>query len=153
MAKIIPTGMLSESERIRMMAGLNNVRCANCGIDHESRNFIRAIVLHLLDDFELSNDFIDFLKTKSIINERGYELYQEAHTKSNLYKVHKTREQIEPQNKTDVERLRIIFIKRYNEMTCFLCIDKDAKVLAGEADSSLISDDLGPNSIIEIKSC
>ncbi len=61
----------------------------------------------------------------------------------------KTRQQIEPQNKTDVERLRIISIKRYAEKTYFLCIDKDTKVLTGVADNSLLSDDLGPNSIIE----
>lgn len=49
---------------------------SNCGIDHELQNFIRAIILNLLDDFEVSNDFIGFLDKHKIVNDNGNELYK-----------------------------------------------------------------------------
>lgn len=55
--------------------------CSNCGIDHEARNFVRAILLHLLDDVELTHVFIDFFKKHGIVNTDGYEKYEEAYKK------------------------------------------------------------------------
>ncbi|HBP65628.1 MAG TPA: hypothetical protein DD730_15530, partial [Desulfosporosinus sp.] len=71
-SRVAPRGIIEEN--------LKYV-CSNCGIDHESRNFIRAIILHLLDDFEVSNDFIAFLDKHEIVNDNGNELYRKAHDK------------------------------------------------------------------------
>ena len=71
-SRVAPRGVTEEN--------LKNV-CSNCGIDHESRNFIRAIILHFLDDFEVSNDFIAFLDKHKIVNDNGIELYRKAHDK------------------------------------------------------------------------
>lgn len=148
-SNIAPMGMLIENDPIRAKTGLEHFRCANCGIDHESRDFIRAIVLHLLDDFEVSNDFIDLLMRRKIINERGYELFQEANTKSksNLFNLRKEREQ----TKTTVERLRIIAIKKHGDETQFLSVDKSCNISSGVVNSVLVGADWGPDSIIECR--
>ncbi len=44
--------------------------CSQCGINHEARDFVRAMSLHLIDHFERNNKFI---------NE---EVYQNIHSKT-----------------------------------------------------------------------
>jgi hypothetical protein len=77
-SKITPRGIIE---------GNSNYACSSCGIDHESRNFIRAIMLHLLDDFEVSNDFINFLWDKKLVNENGLVVYRkERFSKFDLFR-------------------------------------------------------------------
>jgi hypothetical protein len=35
-------------------------RCSQCGLNHEARDFIRAILLYIIDQFEQSKNFLDF---------------------------------------------------------------------------------------------
>ena len=41
--------------------------CKFCGINHEARDFIRAILLQLLDRLESTRPFIDFLQENHFI--------------------------------------------------------------------------------------
>ncbi|MFZ0555823.1 MAG: hypothetical protein WAM26_11075 [Nitrososphaeraceae archaeon] len=47
--------------------------CTKCGLNHEGTDFIRAILLRLIDRFEINEQFIDFLKDKQLIITEAYE--------------------------------------------------------------------------------
>jgi hypothetical protein len=42
--------------------------CGQCGINHEARDFVRAMVLHLLDHFERNDKFIEFMKNNEFLD-------------------------------------------------------------------------------------
>jgi hypothetical protein len=48
--------------------------CSQCGLNHEARDFVRAMLLGLLDQFEKNNKFIDFLKYNQLLTQEAYEL-------------------------------------------------------------------------------
>jgi ubiquitin-hydrolase Zn-finger-containing protein len=50
-----------------------NSCCAQCGINHEARDFVRAMLLHLLDHLERHDKFIEFMKTNEFINIGTYQ--------------------------------------------------------------------------------
>lgn len=50
-----------------------NYCCSQCGLNHEARDFFRAVLLNLLDEFEESKYFIDFLKGEDMITQTSYE--------------------------------------------------------------------------------
>lgn len=58
------------SERHR--DGETSMLCKFCGINHEARDFIRAILLHLLDRLESTGPFIDFLQKNHFILKDSY---------------------------------------------------------------------------------
>jgi hypothetical protein len=55
--------------------------CPNCEINHEFRDFVRALLLHLINQFESSNDFIEFLHTNEFLTQEGYLRYLNVSTK------------------------------------------------------------------------
>ncbi|PWU81162.1 MAG: hypothetical protein DLM72_08415 [Candidatus Nitrosopolaris wilkensis] len=46
--------------------------CKFCGVNHEARDFIRAILLQLLDRLELTRPFIDFLEENQFVLKNSY---------------------------------------------------------------------------------
>jgi hypothetical protein len=54
------------------------MHCRYCGINHEARDFIRAILLHLIDQFEISQGLIEFLSSQKLITTEAYEQYQKV---------------------------------------------------------------------------
>jgi hypothetical protein len=57
--------MINEShdETIKNIAPTNGIEscCLLCGLNHQARDFIRAILLHLIDQLEENGSFIKFL--------------------------------------------------------------------------------------------
>jgi hypothetical protein len=49
--------------------------CNYCGINHEARDFIRAILLHLIDGLETNDEYIKFLQDNKFLKE-GYNPYR-----------------------------------------------------------------------------
>lgn len=47
--------------------------CTQCGLNHEARDFIRAMLLRLIDQFEKYDKFIDFLKDNQLLTEEANE--------------------------------------------------------------------------------
>jgi ribosomal protein L44E len=47
--------------------------CSQCGLNHEARDFIRAMLLYLIDQFERNDEFIGFLKDRQLLTEEAYE--------------------------------------------------------------------------------
>jgi hypothetical protein len=50
-----------------------NYCCTQCGLNHEARDFFRATLLNLIDEFEQSKVFIDFLKKQNMLSQQSYE--------------------------------------------------------------------------------
>jgi hypothetical protein len=50
-----------------------NYCCTQCGLNHEARDFFRAIFLNLIDEFEQSKHFMDFLKDQNMVTQHSYE--------------------------------------------------------------------------------
>jgi len=55
-----------------------NYCCTQCGLNHEARDFFRAIFLNLIDEFEQSKHFIDFLKSQNMVTLHSYEKIRTA---------------------------------------------------------------------------
>ena len=53
-----------------------SMQCQFCGGNHDARDFIRATLLHILDQFETSNTFMDYLSEKQFISK---DIYEENH--------------------------------------------------------------------------
>ncbi len=51
--------------------------CSMCGLNHEARDFIRATLLYLLDQFERSPHYLEFLKERNYIDKKHYNEYCE----------------------------------------------------------------------------
>ena len=47
--------------------------CSQCGINHEARDFVRAILLHLLDHLERHGEFIEFMKSSDFLDLESYQ--------------------------------------------------------------------------------
>jgi hypothetical protein len=47
--------------------------CSQCGLNHEARDFIRAMLLRLIDQFEKYDKFIDFLKDNQMLTQEAHE--------------------------------------------------------------------------------
>jgi hypothetical protein len=56
-----------------------NFCCSQCGINHEARDFVRALLLHFIDHFEKNNRLVDLTKANQFINQDVYE-HMQAHT-------------------------------------------------------------------------
>jgi hypothetical protein len=53
----------------------NSHVCSTCGLNHEGRDFIRAALLYLVDRFERSSDYLEFLREKNYIDIKRYNEY------------------------------------------------------------------------------
>lgn len=47
--------------------------CSQCGLHHEARDFMRATLLHLIDQMEKHSKFIDFLKENNFLTKQSHE--------------------------------------------------------------------------------
>jgi hypothetical protein len=63
---------LSEDPLVRQMAPRIDNFCPGCGFNHEARDFIRALMLHLMDEFERDPQFLAFLKEKNLVDDKVY---------------------------------------------------------------------------------
>lgn len=53
--------------------------CQFCGVNHDARDFIRATLLHILDQFETSSAFMDFINEKQFISkDKNHKPIQES---------------------------------------------------------------------------
>jgi hypothetical protein len=57
--------------------------CSTCGLNHEARDFIRATLLYLLDQFERSSDYLEYIREKNYIDDEHYNEYYNL-TQTNL---------------------------------------------------------------------
>jgi hypothetical protein len=69
--------MINEShdEAIKNIASTNGIEscCLLCGLNHQARDFIRAILLHLIDQLEENGSFIKFLHSNQYLTQEAYQ--------------------------------------------------------------------------------
>jgi hypothetical protein len=107
-------------------------RCPGCGVNHEVRDFIRAILLHLIDQLEMDDTFVKFLYRNDFVSEEGYnELRKVVFSKSHVPSL---------KRKKRLVNLRIVSINEglENRLGRFLAIDKEGTIGHGTIDNSLL---------------
>jgi hypothetical protein len=144
------------------------IYCPNCGINHEARDFVRAILLRLIDQLEINDGFINFMQEKHFFNDKGSELYREACTRSKAeaptiqkqrpeilkelsYTESTPKRDIQEHKRKEVIKLRIISIEKdtgKNEIP-FFAMDAHRNWINCTVDSTLLTDDMIPDSMIE----
>jgi hypothetical protein len=117
-------------------------RCPGCGVNHEIRDFIRAILVHLIDQLEISGVFIKFLNNKNALNE---ELYQRLEKKAREIKTQDSRKRGES---GIILRMLSVNKRQDEESILILAIDKDCRFIYGQVYCDLI-DAIGVDTIIE----
>jgi hypothetical protein len=62
--------------KVRKWAPERNIQhcCSHCGLNHEARDFIRALLLRLIDHLEKNDDLINYLKDNDLLTQKGFEL-------------------------------------------------------------------------------
>ena len=51
--------------------------CSQCGLNHEARDFIRAMLTHAIDKLDRHDRFINFLKDNQFLTSEAYDRIQE----------------------------------------------------------------------------
>ena len=51
----------------------SNYWCTQCGLNHEARDFIRAVLMRLIDEFQNSEKYADLLKRNGFISPETYD--------------------------------------------------------------------------------
>jgi DNA-binding transcriptional ArsR family regulator len=71
----VMTKITSANDRIKKLGPKTdkNMQCQFCGINHDARDFIRATLLRILNEFERSNMFMDFISEKQFISKDIYD--------------------------------------------------------------------------------
>lgn len=121
--------------------------CPNCNINHEMRDFVRALLLRLVDRFETNNRYVEFLNQDENISNKEIQAYQAVHQERPLPK-------LEPQNKqvtTGSTFLRILSIDRdtTEDQFLFLAMNEDKKYFNGIIDKDLVTNDMIPDCLVE----
>jgi hypothetical protein len=53
--------------------------CYQCGLNHEGRDFIRALLIRTIDAFEASRQYLDFMKENDFLTQEAYDYADKEH--------------------------------------------------------------------------
>jgi DNA-binding MarR family transcriptional regulator len=146
--------------------------CKNCGINHEARDFIRAILIHLIDRLETKHEFVKFQNKYQLLGEtaRGEQVFEKIMklsdqlerqdkrkvipkpvTKSNI-PTESTQHSVELASWQDYA-LRILSIQKdsLKDQVPFTATDKNGRLFDGTIDKALVKDEITADTIIEVK--
>jgi len=123
------------------------VHCINCGINHEARDFLRAVLLKLLDHTEINSDYVKFLREKKILSDTGYARYSEAVSfNSQLTKTHSRKHLRTAENKEGFGIVfRIVAIDNFG----FLGLKEDGSYIVGKMSPIGASSELRADTLVE----
>jgi hypothetical protein len=128
---------------------INHV-CQMCGINHEARDFVRASLLRLIDRFETSLHYLEFMKNNQYLSQ---EFYQEGLklTRSSKEGSRLDFDQKHKESGTGWTFLRILSIEKDTgkNQILFLGINEDGKFLHGTIDKELVTDAMLPDAMIK----
>ena len=62
-------------KKVRKWAPERNVQhcCSQCGLNHEARDFIRAVLLVLIDQLERNHTLLNYLKDNDLLTQESFE--------------------------------------------------------------------------------
>lgn len=113
-----------------------NMYCENCGTNHEARDFLHTILLKVLDQFENSVKYIEFMKEQKVVNAAGYDLYGTAEKNSKgLIRSFRDKNK-ELASGRNLSKVRIIAINEYLDRTYFLALKRDKSYILGTAETN-----------------
>jgi predicted ArsR family transcriptional regulator len=163
--KIIRLTKESSDEKIKRIAPdtSKEICCSNCGFNHEAREFIRSVLLHLIDRLEINVGFIRLMKDHElltddayaqmmdlsnslIIEERSKEVSKPAIIQERLPQEHPT-----PMGAPITIPLRILSIQKdtVSQSVPFLAIDKDVRFICGTLDRALVRDEMVSDTMVK----
>jgi hypothetical protein len=125
------------------------IYCENCGTNYEARDFLHAILLRVLDQFENSDRYIEFLKDQKVVNGLGYDHYVNAEMKSKKL----TRSYRDDNNRKashrNLSKVRVIATNEYIGKIYFLALKRDSSFITGTAGKNLEVKGITEDSLIE----
>jgi hypothetical protein len=64
-----------DDKMVRKWAPERDVRywCSQCGLNHEARDFIRAVLLRLIDQLEKNDTVLNYLKDNALLKPESFE--------------------------------------------------------------------------------
>jgi hypothetical protein len=145
---------LIDAMRKRKGSNRDDLLCKNCGYNHETRDFIRAALLHLIDGLETNRRFIEFMGSEGVINDITYkELItmsgdqQFAPSKRSEKQASEAFEGMSPNAKKLIESILIAKPETTKEQIMNLIDDKKRKLgggtLTDQGAAFLVGADLG----------
>jgi hypothetical protein len=138
--------------------------CPNCGINHEAKEFVRALVMYLIDKLDITSDYIQFLYNNQLVTQKAYDkltglsqVFEKRDVKSPVTKLEsKEAERKElrgggDENSQKTIRARILSIlkDRVSKDVSFLLSDNQGYFLHGVMDRSLVRDEMTMDAMIE----
>jgi len=62
-------------QKVRKWAPERNIQhcCSQCGLNHEARDFIRAVLLHLIDQLEKNSALLNYLKDNDFLTQKSFD--------------------------------------------------------------------------------
>jgi hypothetical protein len=156
----------SDDEKVSNIAPHLNEEscCPNCGINHEAKDFIRALIMHLIDRLDITSDFIHFLYSNQLVTQKAYEkltgLSQDFEKKDIKRSIKKAEPRDvetkelgggENENSQKTIRVRILSILKdsVSKDVSFLLLDNQGYFLHGFIDRTLIRDEMTANAMVE----
>jgi hypothetical protein len=111
--------------------------CPNCEINHEMRDFLRAMLLRLLDKFEMDERYTSILTGSEYISSGSKEPRSVSKETSLM--------------KKEPEVLRILSIVKNKNRDAYdlLAVDNTKNYVCVDIDTALVTDELVPDSMVE----
>jgi hypothetical protein len=126
------------------------MHCTSCGTNHEARDFIRAVLLRLIDQLEINEGFFDFMNEKHFFdkeNTNPRDIYMKSKQEAAItqaqrqltqssnglpYTTFAPKRESQEHKSRDVIKLRILSIEKDTgrNKILFLAIDGDKKIHA-----------------------
>ncbi len=131
--------------------------CPNCGINHEAKEFVRALVMYLIDKLDITSDYIQFLYNNQLVTQKAYDkltglsqVFEKRDVKRPVTKLESKeaeRKELrgggnENSQKTIRARILSILKDRVSKDVSFLLSDNQGYFLHGVMDRSLVRDEM-----------
>jgi hypothetical protein len=145
----------SSDEGIKQCAPTASVSCPNCNINHEARDFVRAVLLRVVYKFETFEGYLRFLADNEYISRDYFQVYQTEAIEPTVQSIEPTvQSELEPNTKqmalgTTVLRLLTFEKNVSKDQIQFLAINQDKRFLYGTMDTNLKTHDMTSDAMVE----
>jgi len=118
----------------------SNLICSSCGVNHEVRDFIRALLLHIIDQLEVNDRFIELLRDNECLSPERYQTLLEISEEHENDLVKKYPKAADSKKKNNI-RLRLLSVGKWRVLwnLPFIAIDKNNKFINGTIDGTKVN--------------
>ena len=163
--KILRLSKESPDEAVKRIAPNTSkgICCSSCGFNHEARDFIRSVLLNLIDRLELNVGFITLLKDHKLLTDEAFarimdlsnsltiEERSKVVSKPAIIQERLPQEHPTPKGAPITIPLRILCIQKdtVSQSVPFLAIDKDLRFINGTIDRALVRDEMVGDTMVK----